>query len=245
MEQALQTIQQHHVEKPEKTTLMIIGECQVDYRGRAQSFLDWGQRLILLKQDGNLLVHQPVMREPVNWQPNGSITTFVLNKKKLLELRSKHKKPPEKMTITFRSLDTVLIRQLIDKSSLIIAGMETDVVNQIMQNPNIIEEGLRIAKREKTVKSGLIDLYCFDKNHVPTIIEVKRSIGNISAVQQLRMYVNDIKGDIENAPVRGILCAPRIPDMAKHLLTDYGLEWREIERKVMLPDDNQTSLQEF
>jgi RecB family endonuclease NucS len=245
MENALQAIQKFHVEKPEKTTVMIIGDCMVDYRGRAQSFLDWGQRTILLKQDGNLLVHQPIMREPVNWQPSGSSTTFILNKKNQLELRSKHAKPAEKMTITFRSIDTVLIRKLVDKASLIIAGMETDVVNQIMKDPNIIEEGLRVAKREKTVKSGLIDLYCYDKNHVPTIIEVKRSIGNISAVQQLRMYVNDIKGDVEDAPVRGILCAPRIPDMAKHLLSDYGLEWREIERKIMLPDDSQTSLHEF
>jgi RecB family endonuclease NucS len=59
------------------------------------------------------------------------------------------------------------------------------------------------------------------------------------------MYVNDVKKDIKEAKVRGILCAPRIPDMVKKLLTDYGLEWREVERKIIIPDDNQKTLEEF
>jgi len=38
----------------------------IDYRGRARSFLDWGERIIIIKQDGAVLVHQPVMRQTVN-----------------------------------------------------------------------------------------------------------------------------------------------------------------------------------
>jgi RecB family endonuclease NucS len=59
------------------------------------------------------------------------------------------------------------------------------------------------------------------------------------------MYVNDIKKDVKQANVRGILCAPRIPDMVKKLLSDYGLEWKEVERKVVMPDDYQKTLKEF
>ena len=59
------------------------------------------------------------------------------------------------------------------------------------------------------------------------------------------MYVKDIKKDVDTADVRGILCAPRIPDMVKKLLSDYGLEWKEVERKIVLPDDFQKSLKEF
>ena len=91
----------------------------------------------------------------------------------------------------------------------------------------------------------MIDLFCYDYNHVPVVIEVKRSLATISAVQQLRMYVNDIKKDIDTANVRGILCAPRIPDMIKKLLTDYNLEWQEVERQIILPDDYQKTLNEF
>ena len=139
----------------------------------------------------------------------------------------------------------IVATSLRDSADLVIAGMEIDVVNQIISEPDIIEEGLRISKREKHVKSGMIDLFGYDKNHTPTIIEVKRSIANISAAHQLRMYVTDIKKDVKEANVRGILCAPHVPDMVKHLLSDYDLEWREVKRKVVLPDDWQKTLKDF
>jgi len=241
---AMKFIEKYHKSKADKTLLLLIGDCMINYRGRARSFLDWGERVIMIKQDGAVLVHQPVMREPVNWQPAGSKTDFSTKDDHLI-LRSHHKSPPEKMKATFRNLKLITITSLRDKAKLVISGMETDVVNEIISNPNIVEEGLRISKREKHVKSGMIDLFGYDVNHTPVVIEVKRSLANISAVQQLRMYVNDIKKDVDEANVRGILCAPRVPDMVKKLLSDYGLEWQEVERRVVLPDDFQKSLKEF
>jgi endonuclease len=246
LEEAEAFIRKNHVSKPDKTVLVIIGDCMIDYRGRARSFLDWGERIIILKQDGALLVHQPVMREPVNWQPSGSKTEFgIKNNQLIINSHLNKPKPPEKMKIYFRDIQTINVSCLKDNAKLILSGMETDFVNQIIDSPDIIEDGLRICKREKHVKSGLIDLYCFDKNHTPVIIEVKRSLANISAVHQLRMYVNDIKKDVDEANVRGILCAPKVPDMVKNLLSDYGLEWQEVERKVILPDENQKTLKEY
>ncbi len=241
---SLTFVEKHHKSKVERTMLLLIGDCMVDYRGRAQSILDWGERIVMIKQDGNVLVHQPEMREPVNWQPSGTTTEFKEENNSLV-IRSRHSHPPEKMKITFRNLKMIIATSLRDNADLVIAGMEIDVVNQIISEPDIIEEGLRISKREKHVKSGMIDLFGYDKNHTPTIIEVKRSIANISAVHQLRMYVTDIKKDVKEANVRGILCAPHVPDMVKHLLSDYDLEWREVERKVVLPDDWQKTLKDF
>jgi len=237
-------IKKYHSSKPDKTTLLISGDCNVDYRGRAKSFLDWGERMIIVKQDGTVLVHRPELREPVNWQPSDSKTEFKLRKDMLI-LKTHHNKPPEKMKITFRKIKFITITSLKDNAKLLLSGMESDVVNNIIENPDIIEEGLRICKREKHVKSGMIDLFGYDKNHTPVIIEVKRSLASISAVHQLRMYVNDIKKDVNEANVRGILCAPRIPDMIKNLLTDYELEWQEVERRVILPDDDQKTLIDF
>ena len=241
---ALSFIKKHHTKKADKTVLIITGDCMVDYKGRARSILDWGERIILIKQDGNVLVHQPVMREPINWQPAGSKTKFSIENDYLI-LRSRHAKPPEKMKVAFRKIQMITSSILKDNAKLVISGMEIDVVNEILNNPEVIEEGLRISKREKHVKSGLIDLFGYDINHTPVIIEVKRSLANISAVQQLRMYVSDVKKDIDVANVRGILCAPRVPDMVKKLLADYDLEWREVERKVIIPDDFQKTLSDF
>ena len=240
----LEFINKNHRKIADKTTLILAGDCMVDYKGRARSFIDWGERIIMIKQDGNVLVHQPIMREPINWQPADTKTSFNIVKNNLI-LRCSHTKPPEKMKITFRKIKFITTTSLKDKAKLIISGMETDVVNDIINNPEMVEEGLRISKREKQVKSGMIDLYGYDIDHTPVVIEVKRSLANISSVHQLRMYVNDIKNNIEEANVRGILCAPRIPDMIKNLLEDYNLEWKEVERNIVLPDDYQKSLKEF
>ena len=241
---ALVFIEEYHRSKPDKSLLLLVGNCMVDYRGRARSLLDWGERVVMIKQDGTVLVHRPVMREPVNWQPTGSKTDFNVKDEQLV-LRSHHTNPPEKMKITFRSLKMIVVSSLCDNANLAITGMEADVVNQIISDPGVIEEGLRVSKREKHVKSGMIDLFGYDKDHVPVVIEVKRSLASISAVQQLRMYVTDVKKDVKTANVRGILCAPRVPDMVKKLLSDYDLEWKEVERQVVLPDDWQRTLKDF
>ena len=244
IDSAFEFINNKYTKKTKKPTLLISGECMVDYRGRARSFLDWGERIIMIKQDGNVLVHRPELREPVNWQPADSKIEFKTTKDNLI-LRAYHNNPPEKMKISFRKIKFLTVTTLKDKAKLALSGMETDVVNEIMNNPSCVEDGLRICKREKQVKSGMIDLFGYDKNHTPVIIEVKRSLANISAVHQLRMYVKDIKKDVKEANVRGILCAPRIPDMVRNLLSDYDLEWQEVERKVVLPDDYQKTLKEF
>lgn len=234
----------HHQKKPEKTVLQLIGTCTVEYQGRAKSYLDSGDRIIIIKQDGNILVHQPVMREPINWQPSGSIIEYKIKDDSLI-LKSRHRKPAEKMVIIFTELFTIIVSQLIDSAQLKITGMESDVVKHIINNPSCIEEGLRIQNQEKQVRSGMIDVFAYDKDHTPVIIEVKRSLATISNVHQLRMYVQDMQQDSEKTLVRGILCAPRIPDMIKNLLQDYNLEWKEVEHELVLPDDQQKSLNEF
>ena len=159
---SLAFIVKHHTSVVEKTMLLLIGDCMVEYRGRAQSILDWGERIVMIKQDGNVLVHRPEMREPVNWQPSGTTTEFK-EENKTLVIRSRHNNPPEKMKITFRNIQMIATTSLRDTANIVIAGMESDVVNQIVSEPDIIEEGLRIGKREKQVKSGMIDLFCYDK----------------------------------------------------------------------------------
>jgi len=242
--EALDFIKRFHLQRVDKTMLILVGDCMVDYRGRARSFLDWGERVVLVKQDGTVLVHQPTLREPVNWQPTGSKTEFK-TEGGFLVLRSYRIRPGEKMKVVFRRVMLVCAVMLRDHASLVISGMETDVVNEIISNPSVIEEGLRVCKREKHLKSGVADLFCYDKNHVPVVIEVKRSLATISSVHQLRLYVSDVKKDTVDARVRGILCAPRVPDMVKKLLAEYGLEWREVERRVVLPDDFQKTLKDF
>src|SRR3972149_7784617 len=57
----------------QRRTLIVAGNCRVRYSGRASSTLEPGERLLIIKADGALLVHRPVGYEPVNWQPAGSV----------------------------------------------------------------------------------------------------------------------------------------------------------------------------
>ena len=56
-----------------KNKTVIIGcHCSVKYSGRAESFLPKGDRLVVIKQDGSLLIHQPYGSSPVNYMKEGA-----------------------------------------------------------------------------------------------------------------------------------------------------------------------------
>jgi len=57
----------------ERKVVVVVGNCWVDYRGRASSRLEAGERIVVVKEDGSVLVHRPVGYEPVNWQPAGCL----------------------------------------------------------------------------------------------------------------------------------------------------------------------------
>ena len=84
-------------------------------------------------------------------------------------------------------------------------------------------------RREKVTGSGFIDLYCEDQEGTPVIVEVKRTSISPSAVYQLEAYLADFRKKNDKAAVRGILCAPKVSELAKTLIEEKGLEYRKIE----------------
>ncbi len=244
LDEAAAFAQEQFLKQPDKSMLILIGSCQVRYSGRAQSHLDWGDRLMVAKEDGTVFIHQPTGREPVNWQPAGTRIRFK-TQNELFVARAVHYKNREKMTVIFRRIDILLVASLHDAAELNIVGMEKDIADRITENPAAIEPGLRINRREKQTRSGLIDLYGHDADGTPVIIEVKRGQATISAVQQLRMYIQDLTRDNPAARVRGILCAPQVPEMVRRLLDDYSLEWHEVGWQHELELEQQRTLEDY
>ena len=230
--------------------LIVVGCCSVEYVGRARSMLGWGERIVVVKSDGSVLVHQRVGREPVNWQPpetrvryqtdagNGGTPVFVIYSYRF--------KPSEKMYVRFKTIGMISVHRLRDDQVLRITGVESDIVDRIMRDPGVIEEGLRITDREKQTRSGAIDLFGIDRDHIPVIIEIKRSQPTPSAVLQLKAYVIDHQHmHTEPLRVRGILCAPSIPVMIRTLLTENGLEWRVFKCEFKQADDAQSNIFDY
>jgi len=238
-----------HMRGARNSVLIVVGCCCVEYSGRARSTLGWGERIVIVKPDGSVLVHQRAGREPVNWQPPGTRVRYQTetdNGTSLFVIYSYRFKPPEKMYVRFKTIKTISAYMLRDDQALQITGAESDIADRILSDPSIIEEGLRITDREKQTRSGAIDLYGIDQDHTPVIIEVKRSQPTPSAVFQLKAYVLDHQHrHTGKAQVRGILCAPSIPAMIRTLLTENGLEWRVFKYEFEQADDAQSTLEEF
>jgi hypothetical protein len=55
----------------------VVGDCTVEYSGRAASTLGPGRRHVVRKPDETVLVHEADGQKPVNWQsPGGNVTVF-------------------------------------------------------------------------------------------------------------------------------------------------------------------------
>ncbi|WP_252901799.1 YraN family protein [Vulcanisaeta sp. JCM 14467] len=109
-------------------------------------------------------------------------------------------------------------------------GTEEDIVNAIINNPSLIEDGLQIIAREYHTIVGDIDLLAKDSQGRLVVIECKRSQAGPEAVNQLKRYVEHLSQK-EGKNVRGILVAPSISSAAYHYLKYYHLEYRRIEPK--------------
>jgi len=201
--------------------------------GRSRSFLDYGDRLVIVKPDGTVMVHGDTKREPLNWQPPGSAVKYIV--KNGLVLDAVRKRPAEEMHIHFEEVRAISIFRLEDRAKIRKAGAESHVVDHIERDPAIIEPGLRVLRREMPTRSGFIDLFCEDSSGRAVIVEVKRARVSPRAVHQLEAYMIDLRKKTKDAPVRGILCAPHISEMARTLIEEKGLEFRKIACHFELP----------
>ena len=97
----------------QRKTLLLVGSCWVDYRGRANSRLELGERVVMIKEDGSVLVHRPSGYEAVNWQPPGCIFHSRL-KDGVLQITAIRRTPAESLCISFNSFYIIAAMKLMD-----------------------------------------------------------------------------------------------------------------------------------
>jgi RecB family endonuclease NucS len=205
-------------------TVVIAGNCTVDYDGRASSKLEEGERLVIFKPDGSALVHRPKDYSPVNWQPSGSIFNTKLREEGLI-IRVFRRKEKESMVITFKEIQMVSVLDLIDNGEFTLYASEKEMQEAILFKPDLLETGFRPMTKEMAVDPGFIDIIGYDANGILTVVEIKRVRANKKSVEQLKKYMEVIDLD-ENRAVRGILVAPDITKDAKELLEILGYEFK-------------------
>mgnify|MGYP006300364963 CR=1 FL=1 len=214
---------------------IVVGSCTVDYKGRAGSILPEGERIVMTKPDGTLLVHQKEKREPVNWNPPGCTASVSIGEDGL-RLLSKRSNPEETLLVVFEDVKMAASFELIDDEELRLVGTEEDLVDSVMENPSLIEEGFKVKQREKPVRSGVIDIYGVDSEGRGVVVEFKRGKAALSAVGQLGRYVKELEEKIDKK-IRGIIVSPAITSGAKSLLSRKGLEYVKLETSTRAPDE--------
>lgn len=230
--------------------IQVVGRCRVEYRGRAESTLDWGDRVVMLKPDGTLLIHNPAGLKPVNWQPPGCRFRAFLDQA-LVALEARRKRPAEVVQVMFDRVEMASSLPLQDGATLALTGTEFDVRDALRAHPGLVEEGFVPWARERQSERGPMDLYGEDRQGRRVVVEVKRTRAGIAEATQLWRYVEQERRK-RSVDVRGILVAPAASERARLLLRDHGLEFREVSvsdllgrQDVALGQDGQRDLLSF
>ncbi|MBN1385670.1 endonuclease NucS [Candidatus Woesearchaeota archaeon] len=237
----------HVSEALQKQQMVVFGaRCSVRYSGRAESFLPFGDRLIVIKTDGTMLVHQPNGAAPVNYMKDRT-THRVYADEELVKMKSQNLILKEFMEVMIDQVHFLHTQYMDDAEKIVLQGSERDMADMIMKNPGLIESGFVPVSQEEQTKYGYIDVMGNDKDGTLVIIECKRYSVGLSAVQQVRRYVEKIKQSKGLDKVRGILAAPKITPNAEKMLLDWGFEYKRVEPPKYLEqfNKNQMSIGEF
>ncbi|MEM3581212.1 MAG: endonuclease NucS [Candidatus Bathyarchaeia archaeon] len=213
----------------QRKTLLLVGNCWVHYLGRARSELEPGERILIIKEDGSLLVHRSVGYEPVNWQPPGCLFHTQV-KDGILEIHAVRRKPSESVRVFFDKIHLVSAMALADSGEFSLYASEEDMHKAILLEPSLLEKGFKPVSYEKKVEPGFVDVYGVDKDGRFVVVEIKRKTAGKEAVFQLAKYIEAVKSRT-NREVRGILVAPNIAKDVQRLLETLGLEFRALDPK--------------
>ncbi len=101
-------------------------------------------------------------------------------------------------------------------------GVEAHLQELLAVEPDRIEQGLRLIRREFPTDVGPVDLLCRDADGHTVAIEIKRR-GEIDGVEQLTRYLELLNRDPLLAPVTGVFAAQQIKPQARTLAQDRGI----------------------
>lgn len=199
--------------------------CSIEYEGRAESTIEQGDRVVLIKPDGTVLVHGDEKYQPINWQSPGADVTAELDDEENLLIVAEDS---EFLKITCNTIYGLTLFNNTDEAELDLRGTEEEMHQRILENPSLVEQGLSDVEHEKEFSFGRVDVFGYDSNGTPVIIEVKRRSATRDHVYQLYTYLKEYKENYQNS-VRGILVAPNCTDYIYDVIKEYELEFVSLD----------------
>ncbi|MFH1199732.1 MAG: endonuclease NucS, partial [Candidatus Micrarchaeota archaeon] len=122
---------------------IVVGRCRVQYEGRAASKLSEGDRVLIIKNDGTFLVHQPTGMAAINYQGPGASILSSLEPDALVVSAVRSKKDvKEHIHVRFFEVQWAGSFSLKDDKSLALFGSERQLSGLLMSDLSIIEDGM-------------------------------------------------------------------------------------------------------
>jgi RecB family endonuclease NucS len=210
--------------------ITVFCSCTISYSGRAESELGEGERVIVIKQDNTVLVHQPTDSTPVNYMKDGSSIELSHDEDRLV-LESRNLADKDYLQVEISDVVSLSAAKLQDGRSLQLVGTEEDMSDMIRDNPDEIGSWFTPVSREEHTAYGFMDVFGYDDEGRFVIVECKRYTAGVSAVQQLRRYVEKVQAlkGVGDAKTRGVIAAPDVASNAKDMLQDWSYEHARVE----------------
>ena len=207
---------------------LLVARCEVRYSGRLKAVLPEAVRLLLLKGDGSVLVHDDAGGyKPLNWM---TAPTFVEDEGDRLVVR----KPKTEDLLEIRLVEVLsdVTHDMGESAALQKDGVERDLQEELAAAPAALGEELTLVRREWPTEVGPVDLMCRDGEREWVAVEIKR-LGTLEAVEQLTRYLEFIRRDPAKASCRGILAAQRHRPQAVTLAESRGIRCVEVDLALL------------
>jgi RecB family endonuclease NucS len=193
---------------------LLVARCAVRYTGRLSAFLPEATRLLIIKEDGSVLVHADAGGyKPLNWMTPPTVIELEGDPVSRLVVRKRAGRSEDRLEIEVHEILSDVEHAMGEPAALEKDGVERDLQEELAAQPEVLEAGLRLVRREWPTDIGPVDLVCRDRDGGWVAVEIKR-VATIEAVEQLTRYLERIRLDPAKAGCRGILAAERVKPQA-------------------------------
>jgi len=207
---------------------LLVARCEVRYSGRLNAVLPEAVRLLVLKADGSVLVHDDAGGfKPLNWM---TAPTFVEDEGDRLVVRKL--KTEDVLEIRLAEVLSDVTHDMGESAALQKDGVERDLQEELAAAPASLGEELTLLKREWQTEIGPVDLMCRDESGEWVAVEIKR-VATIEAVEQLTRYLAFIREDPAKRACRGILAAQTLKPQAIALAESRGIRCVEVDLALL------------
>ncbi len=223
---------------------IVVAQCSVDYSGRLDAHLEPAKRLLILKQDGSVLVHSDGgSYKPLNWMsPPATLRQAELEETDVaagvVEIWSvENDKTDDVLLIRIFEIFHDMTEEFGVEPGLVKDGVEAHLQKLLAEQVNLLGTKMTLIRREYPTPIGPVDLMVLDPKGGHIAVEVKRR-GEIDGVEQLTRYLELLGRDSTLQPLRGIFAAQEIKPQARVLAEDRGIECVVLDYDAMRGLDN-------